>query len=70
MHLLQKELLPLLAADSPTVGQLKQDCNTLIAQYNQLDTPFTETGQQLVTQINALITKLHQLKDLHYDSRR
>jgi hypothetical protein len=70
MHHLVKELLVLDSNDSLTVQQLKLACNQLIEQYNLLDNPLQDKGHDLVTQINTYIMKVHQLKDLHYETNR
>lgn len=70
MHHLVKQLLVFDINDSLTVQQLKSECNQLIEQYNALDNPLQDRGQELVGQINTYIMKVHQLKDVHYQTNR
>jgi hypothetical protein len=70
MERFKKDKLSLLHGDSITVKRLKYECNALIEQYNGLQNPLSDQGQQIATQINTLIIKINQLKDSNYDKLR
>jgi hypothetical protein len=66
MNQFKKEYLLIEAKDSMTVQRLKNECNELINEFNQLHNPVSEKGQVLALKINSYVMKLHTLKDLHY----
>jgi hypothetical protein len=70
MHRFNKDKLVIEERDSRTVKQLKEDCNGLIEEYNMLENPLLDQGQQLATQITAFILKINQLKESNYEKLR
>jgi flagellar hook-associated protein FlgK len=62
MQRFKKDRLSILDTDSKTVQELKQKCNAIIQQYNKLENPLTDQGEQLADQITTLISKINGLK--------
>ncbi|WP_378410642.1 hypothetical protein [Rhodocytophaga aerolata] len=70
MQRFKKDKLSFLDTDSETVQRLKEECNILIEQYNTLENPLTDQGEQLAAQITTLIIKIKGLKESNFDKSR